>query len=846
MKRQRNSDLKRLGPAAPAMRRSHVFRDARQAETQIKAEKLIQDAVDMQRFYSPGGGNSSTARLTIYSNEELAIYRQKTRSELEERVKRGYTFVGNWIKYARWEAQQKDFERMRAVLQRAIVVQGENPNFWRDYAELEASNGFVQQAREVYSRAVNILPLSTDLWLKYLIFEQAAGEDGNVRDVFNRWVSGESPSDCAFELYALFEAQCGHCEACRDVLRRYVEARNTPEAWILFGQVERYVFGDGRRAIRTLQTALEALPDEFLWGPAQCRVPLFLAEVMVEESQISEARAMYQTLLRNLCCDDRRGDRGGSLADLVLSAYSSFERLHGDRENCEALSRFSAKHLYERRLKDDPEDISARISLYLLLREEEEEGEAGSGMADRSNSLALATTPPAAAALTSSPKPNTTSMQCLKGVLRTAATQPDRAQQRAVLLMEYARRAEAGGQMKTARQALMKGIAEFPFEEATCTRLWLEAAAFEERQGEFDRARRLLKDAAAVCHDPTIFSSSIRLEHRALERGAVAGHAEYLTRVRRIYQDALRAFPTHEELWFGFAKMEEKEGQVAKSHALYSACAKMLTAEAAKTKSYAERYALLGRVDRAWAHRIALQTRLIKRLQAAVKSAEAASMPLSEVDDLAGRLRKARSDLHEVYLALLDSVWRDYTYEAVAWKGTYEQQQPLDNQGERHAGVMGMDGGAPGEDSRALVPPPPSLPDTLAPAMARWSDAVSAVKGFFVSKEGGDAFPVEQPEGHLDGPSNVQTHQHNSHLLLMRDLFKSMIAKQRDVLRCTLGYTKLTGFDAGELINKWVELLLSPLLHEWSAFEALEGGSLAAVKEHVSAPVKRRRRLFVK
>lgn len=226
MKRGRDDAVHfhRYGPAAAALRRGRVFRDAREAKKQIKVQDILRDAVEMHRFHSAAAAprsygekgdsrlsesspSSSSEALLLHSREELALYRQKKRVEMEAKVTRGRQALGNWVKYARWEAEQENFTRMRSVMERALVIHGLEANLWRDYAELEAANGFVQKAREVYSRAVKLLPASVDLWLKYVLLELAAGRETLAREVFMKWTQTESvkPPALAFELQILLE-----------------------------------------------------------------------------------------------------------------------------------------------------------------------------------------------------------------------------------------------------------------------------------------------------------------------------------------------------------------------------------------------------------------------------------------------------------------------------------------------------------------------------------------------------------------------------------------------------------------------------------------------------------------
>lgn len=784
MKRSRTSS-RRLGPAAAAMRRHDVYRDGRQAEEQISVNKLFEDAVAMQQFHS-SNQSGGRARVMIHNREELALYRQKRRAELEEGVKRGYKSIGNWTRYARWEAQQRDFDRMRAVMERAVAVHGDNANLWRDYAELEELHGHIEHARRVWGRGITALPSSADLWLKYLAMEQAAGQEQRIRDVFNRWLAVETVPNCAYELYALYEAQQQQRDGCREVLRRYVERYNTPTAWLLYSATEQQVFCDHARAVKVLQTALQALPDEVLWGPEECRVPIALAEALVTANDITQARLTYQHTLERVAAYPK-------LAEQTLLQLCRFERLHGDGSCFHQVARLRTIQLYEERLRRDASDFDAYLTLYILYREQEDEGDERKDATDRG------------VVAGSSP-----SLAVLKKALKVAAKDPYGAQQRAVLVMEYARRCEAADDVHTAQTVLANELKSFPFAAASCPRLWQEAAALEERHGDLTQARRLLRAGSQVTKDVEIFAATVRLEERALEAGgtpagvspgtSAAQHAECLNHVRAAYQATIQAFPLDVEWWLRYIKFEERQQELQRADALYVACIATLNGEASRARSFTQRYDILGGVDAAWARRIALQSRCLR--QAKRRAVKQVGME-STVEDHRGRLV-------ELYGLLLADVWAAYRQEALEWREKFFAEE----------------GSGPGVLASMA---PSSLPSTLTPAVARWSEAIEAVSS-------------NLQRLYISGDDNGNA---DAYKTVLRNLLKSMVETERVAIRRALGWTEqTTSFDAVQQARQWSELLLSPLLDEWSKFEALHGGNLEAVSEVRSKPTKRRTRLF--
>jgi crooked neck len=61
-------------------------------------------------------------RHNLQSNEEIEDYKYRMRRDFEESIRRQKHHMGNWIKYAEWEASIGDFARARSVFERAIDV----------------------------------------------------------------------------------------------------------------------------------------------------------------------------------------------------------------------------------------------------------------------------------------------------------------------------------------------------------------------------------------------------------------------------------------------------------------------------------------------------------------------------------------------------------------------------------------------------------------------------------------------------------------------------------------------------------------------------------------------------
>lgn len=90
------------------------------APVQISAEQLLREAVDRQEV------NLQTPTQRFADLEELKEYQGRKRKEFEDYVRRNRVRLSNWLQYAQWELEQKEFARARSVFERALDVHPNN------------------------------------------------------------------------------------------------------------------------------------------------------------------------------------------------------------------------------------------------------------------------------------------------------------------------------------------------------------------------------------------------------------------------------------------------------------------------------------------------------------------------------------------------------------------------------------------------------------------------------------------------------------------------------------------------------------------------------------------------
>lgn len=117
--------------------------------------------------------------------------------------------MGNWIKYAEWEANIGEFSRARSVFERAMDIDFQHVTLWLRYAEMEMRNKNVAHARNIWDRACKHLPRVDQFWYKYAHMEEMLGELDKVRAIFEDWLSWE-PLENAWDAYLKFEERNGN------------------------------------------------------------------------------------------------------------------------------------------------------------------------------------------------------------------------------------------------------------------------------------------------------------------------------------------------------------------------------------------------------------------------------------------------------------------------------------------------------------------------------------------------------------------------------------------------------------------------------------------------------------
>ncbi|KAI1415676.1 cell cycle control protein [Hypoxylon sp. FL1857] len=478
------------------------------APIQISAEQLLREAVDRQE-------TSLQAPTQRFGDlEELHEFQGRKRREFEDYVRRNRINMNNWMRYAAWELEQKEFKRARSIFERALDVDPTSVVLWIRYIEAEMKNRNINHARNLLDRAVTILPRVDKLWYKYVYMEEMLGNIPGTRQVFERWMSWE-PDEAAWSAYIKLEKRYGEYQRARDIFERFTIVHPEPRNWIKWAKFEEE-YGTSDLVREVYGAAVEALGDEFV----DERLFIAYARFETKLKEYERARAIYKYALDRL-------PRSKSMG--LHKAYTTFEKQYGDREGVEDVILSKRRRLYEDQIKENPKNYDIWFD-YARLEE-------ASGDLDRVRDVyerAVAQIPP---------------------------TQEKRHWRRYIYLwIFYAIWEEMEAKdINRARQIYKLCLDLIPHKKFTFAKVWLLRAQFEIRQGELTTARKTLGQAIGMCPKDKLFKGYIELELKLFE----------FVRCRTLYEKHIEWNPANCQTWIKFAELERGLDDLDRTRAIF-------------------------------------------------------------------------------------------------------------------------------------------------------------------------------------------------------------------------------------------------------------------------------------
>ncbi len=446
--------------------------------------------------------------------------------------------MGNWMRYAAWELEQKEFKvsihtprrvsnpyfiqqptdkflkRARSVFERALDVDSTSVVLWIRYIEAEMRTRNVNHARNLLDRAVTILPRVDKLWYKYVYMEETLGNIPGTRQVFERWMTWE-PDEAAWSAYIKLEKRYGEVQRARDIFERFTIVHPEPRNWLKWAKFEEE-YGTSDLVRHVFGAAVESLGDEFV----DERLFIAYARFETKLKEYERARAIYKYALDRL-------PRSKSMG--LHKAYTTFEKQFGDRSGVEDVVLSKRRRLYEDQIKENPKNYDVWFD-YARLEET-------SGDADRVRDVyerAVAQLPP---------------------------TQEKRHWRRYIYLwIFYAIWEEVDAKdIERAGQVYKLCLDLIPHKKFTFAKVWLLKAEFEIRQGRLTTARKTLGHAIGMCPKDKIFKGYINLELKLFE----------FVRCRTLYEKHIGWNHTNGQTWIKFAELERGLDDLERTRAIF-------------------------------------------------------------------------------------------------------------------------------------------------------------------------------------------------------------------------------------------------------------------------------------
>jgi crooked neck len=494
---------------APRLPKVSKVKNKAPADLQITAEQLLREAKERQLEIVP-----APPKQKIQDAAELADYQLRKRKEYEDMIRKNRIFVGNWLKYAAWEEQQKAVERSRSIYERALDIDHRNITLWIKYAEMEMRNKQVNHARNLWDRAVTILPRANQFWYKYTYMEEMLENVAGCRAVFERWMDWE-PEEQAWLTYIKFELRYKELGRARTIYERFVMIHPEVKNWTRYAMFEeRHGFIKSARAI--FERAVEFFGEEYM------DEKLFISFAKFEENQKEHdrTRCIYKYALDLLPKDQ--------CADLYKS-YTIHEKKFGERAGIETVILKKRRLQYEEEVDENPSNYDAWFDLIRLVMSEGEQD-----LIRETFERAIANVPPSK------------EKQFWRRYI--------------YLWINYAVYEEVEAQdMERARQVYRTCLDLLPHKRFTFAKVWIMYAQFEIRQKEVKNARLALGASLGKCPKAKLFRGYIDLEIQLRE----------FHRCRTLYEKFLLFDPENCSGWMKFAELESLLGDIDRARAIY-------------------------------------------------------------------------------------------------------------------------------------------------------------------------------------------------------------------------------------------------------------------------------------
>lgn len=470
------------------------------AEFQISAEQILLEA------YERKDEPLNKTKVKIADLEELHEAQRRQRQEYEDALRRNRLDFGQWMRYAQYEVEQKDLRRARSIFERALEINSHHVPLWIRYIDTELKSRNINHARNLFDRVTTLLPRVDKFWFRYVQTEETLGNIIGTRNVFNRWIKWQ-PDAPAWDAYVNFEKRYDEFDNVRRVFNQFVYVHPYAETWIKWARFEDE-FGTAETVREVYAASIDALLSE--------KLIVNFAKWEGTQKEWERARAIYKFGLSSF-----------PDSTLISEQLSQFEKQYGDKDGIEKSILLKRKKRYEDELDVDPTDYDTWWT-YLSLLED---------------------------------YPLETQREAFeKAVLNVPTASEKNAWKRYVLIwIKYATLEELNDEFEKTRNIFKRLTEVIPNKKFTFSKVWILYSNFEIRQGDLQRARRILGFSIGSFPKPKTFKHYIELEIKLKE----------FDRVRKIFEKYIESFPDHTDVWVQYAELESNLNDVDRARGIF-------------------------------------------------------------------------------------------------------------------------------------------------------------------------------------------------------------------------------------------------------------------------------------
>ncbi|AWU74524.1 uncharacterized protein C5L36_0A11070 [Pichia kudriavzevii] len=478
---------------------------------QFTASKLLQSAYESSKH------DLKVADFKITDLEELHYMQRRKRTEFENAIRRNRFNFGQWMRYAQFEIDQKDYARARSVFERAIEVDYKNVPLWIRYIQSEIKLKNINHARNLLERAIKLLPRIDKFWYLYVTIEESIGNVTAVSHIFDKWLNWKPNKDVWLH-YLEFEERYEEYEEERLIFEKFVKEFNDSDSWLRWVQFEK-THGDEinvgnvfKLGVKSLHS-VNRLDSQFLISWIRFQYSL---------KQADNVKQLYEFGYDALNREE---------ANKLQKFETDFQKKYGlDSASLDQLVLLKRKVTYEEKLEQDKQDWSTWwLYLSLLI-----------------DTLKV---------------PNDEVIEKFKVCM---STQPQSFKvsewcgywyicKRYLLFVEF-----EVGSVDDSRSIYSELIKTIPHKNMFLFDFWKNIAEFELRNGDLAHMRKVLGQGIGFTENEEIIKYYISIELRL----------KYFDRARKLYNKLIELFPDKYKNWIEYFDFEESLGNELRSFSI--------------------------------------------------------------------------------------------------------------------------------------------------------------------------------------------------------------------------------------------------------------------------------------